>query len=179
MHLSNKTNALVVGCHAISAFAGSIALWYFVKRAKQCLGTYSNESILNKKFVLFSELKITSRLYMLYAFLSFNRVLYLPVVSNHGFLVVDPARLHNSNGCIGRIPLHENRNARNSPHRLVGKTQCLKSSARQKKDIKCLIHFSSPVQTAILLPSVEILDFFILECYVYVFFEVVFGLNRR
>ena len=104
-----------------------------MKRAKQCLGTYSNESILNKKFVLFSELKITSRLYMLYAFLSFNRVLYLPVVSNHGFLVVDPARLHNSNGCIGRIPLHENRNARNSPHRLVGKTQCLKSSARQKR----------------------------------------------
>jgi len=37
LHLSNKTNALVVGCHAISAFAGSIALWYFVKRAKQCL----------------------------------------------------------------------------------------------------------------------------------------------
>ena len=29
-----------------------------------------------------------------------------------------------------------------------------------KKDIKCLIHFSSPVQTAILLPSVEILDVF-------------------
>ena len=83
--------------------------------------------------VLFAELKIISRLYMLYAFLSFNRVLYLPVVSNHGFLVVDPARLHNSNGCIGRIPLHENRNARNSPHRLVGKTQCLKSSARQKR----------------------------------------------
>ena len=38
LHLSNKTNALVVGCHAISAFAGSVALWYFVKRAKQCLG---------------------------------------------------------------------------------------------------------------------------------------------
>merc|ERR1711973_767224 len=104
---------------------------------------------LYRALVLCETRQTVPRLYMLYAFLSFNRVLYLPVVSNHGFLVVDPARLHNSNGCIGRIPLHENRNARNSTHRLVGKTQCLKSSARQKKDIKCLIHFSSPVQTAI------------------------------
>ena len=58
LHLSNYTNTLVVSCHAISgklpfpfklinflsALGGSIALWYFVKRAKQCLGT---ESTLN------------------------------------------------------------------------------------------------------------------------------------
>jgi len=53
LHLSNYTNTLVVTCHAISgnlsrskgiqnnlilALGGSVALWYFVKRAKQCLG---------------------------------------------------------------------------------------------------------------------------------------------
>merc|ERR1712127_102628 len=37
LHLSNYTNTLVVTCHAISALGGSVALWYFVKRAKQCL----------------------------------------------------------------------------------------------------------------------------------------------
>lgn len=37
LHLSNRANALLVACHAVSAFAGSVALWYFVKRAKQCL----------------------------------------------------------------------------------------------------------------------------------------------
>jgi len=37
LHLSNKENILLVICHTITAANGSIALWYFVKRAKQCL----------------------------------------------------------------------------------------------------------------------------------------------
>merc|ERR1711935_838749 len=38
LHLSNKENILLVICNTVTAFNGSIALWYFVKRAKQCLG---------------------------------------------------------------------------------------------------------------------------------------------
>ena len=40
LHLSNKENVLLVICNTITAFNGSIALWYFVKRAKQCLGKF-------------------------------------------------------------------------------------------------------------------------------------------
>ena len=40
LHLSNKENILLVICHTITAANGSIALWYFVKRAKQCLGLF-------------------------------------------------------------------------------------------------------------------------------------------
>ena len=38
LHLSNKENILLVICNLATAFNGSIALWYFIKRAKQCLG---------------------------------------------------------------------------------------------------------------------------------------------
>jgi len=45
LHLSNKENILLVICHTITAANGSIALWYFVKRAKQCLGESSRITV--------------------------------------------------------------------------------------------------------------------------------------
>merc|ERR1711990_490255 len=45
LHLSNKENILLVICHTITAANGSIALWYFVKRAKQCLGMFSRNTV--------------------------------------------------------------------------------------------------------------------------------------
>merc|ERR1711954_224648 len=45
LHLSNKENILLVICHTITAANGSIALWYFVKRAKQCLGEFSGITV--------------------------------------------------------------------------------------------------------------------------------------
>ena len=133
MHLSNKENILLVICHTITAANGSIALWYFVKRAKQCLGEFSRITVqraskryksrsgihqsgaigatgdlksLETRGNLFQKKDeylwfLHFRFHVFDAFIPFDWLHVLQIISLYCQLVVNSNRLHYPDGCFG------------------------------------------------------------------------------